>query len=240
MSYTCSEVKIRPSNLKHTEFNEKNDERNPRIVVTLNEYFLTKYLPMGRFKKKKVVHQFINESKEHLTEMPIRLWITPENDFYQFLQENKGVDAWFNLTIAKSWGPFYDVTHWKMGERLDLSKPSPTTLCNILGETRHEKLTRIAEEGFDRIFEEHPKFVAKVSSWSSHTDIQAPSGYNLGKKHQALINKYQEVKRNPQTLDSFNKELSSTLVTPKVIGFLTEKLDAPLIAGLVQYSFYSR
>ncbi|RYE23146.1 MAG: hypothetical protein EOP45_07230, partial [Sphingobacteriaceae bacterium] len=171
MSFTCSCVKVRPSNFKQTQYNANNKE-NPRIVITLNESHLTKYIPQGRNRKRKVVHEFHNkETGLKIDELPIRIWITPDNSLYQLLNDdqNKTIDAWFELDISKSWGSFYDVTRWTISERLD-HVPSQTQMDQIgykspIIESKEEKLARIADKGFERIFEAHPKFLQKVKQW---------------------------------------------------------------------------
>jgi hypothetical protein len=107
MNFVSNNAHIRPSNTKHTQFNSGNDKENPRIVITLNESHLSKWSnPTTRNRKKvKVVNKFENtEKKACIDEMPIRLWITPENTLYELLSANKSLDGWFTLHITKSWG----------------------------------------------------------------------------------------------------------------------------------------
>lgn len=246
MDYQCENVKLRPSNIKQSQFNAGNDKENPRIVITLNEAHLAKWTESkkGKYPKKiKSVGIFKTSTGEVIEELPIKIWITPKNTLYQLLNTNKTLDGWFRLVIKKSWGTFnvslcktfcnksflgsfYDVIDWKMNERLDeslkiIAPPSSS-------ESLESKLTRIADSGLKRIFELHPGFLHKVEQWY-RSQNNAPAVrmivnelYPMSSRHQIIVQRLQNAQKSEVQMEQLKSEIQPTLVTIKVLEYITK------------------
>jgi hypothetical protein len=120
---------------------------------------------------------------------------------------------------------------WKLNERLDIA---PNEVINV-PESREVKLQRIADTGFQRIFQAHPGFLSKVEQWCGqagtnetveYTNV-GPDGQNgcqvpLSSRHAAMIRRLRTAQKTEAQYEQFKHEIQPTLVTVKVVEYLAK------------------